>query len=87
MPGLEYSCNSSDYVFVQSNIDFDIWVMNALECFKHCLMRHTTSSTEEDSVDNDLEGGESVQVVSEKNFCMLHKNQCYILKWMTFAFV
>lgn len=42
-------------------------------------MGHTISSMDEDGVDNNLKCGEQVQVISEKKFCMLNKNHCYIL--------
>ena len=63
------------------------WVRRALECFKHCLMGHTSRNMKDNEADNDLKCQELTQEVSEENFCMLPRNSsCYILVMRVTAF-
>ena len=55
-------------------------VRKAEECFKNCLVGHTSRSMEDNGANNDLKCLELAQKVSEKNFRMLPRNfSCDIL--------
>ena len=65
-----------------------LWVRKAVECFKHCLMGHTSRSMEDNGAENDLNCGGMVQEISEeKNFSMLPRDRsCDILVKNVIAF-
>ena len=57
-----------------------LWIIGAVECFKHCLMGHTGRSTENRDAKSYLNCWGLIKEDSEKNFSVLPRNHsCDIL--------
>ena len=73
--------------------NFVLWIRKAVECFKHCLMGHTSRSIEGTGTKTYLNygvGKSSLKRFQRKNFSMFPRNySCDVLgrKWLQFAFV